>query len=319
RLRGEVASREADALNHAYRAKLLTVIQDITVAYYDYAYLREATRITDEIVDLLERLEEPVQEKVRGGGDQAPLLRLQVEIGKAQDELQTFQKLKPAQSAGLNGLLGRRGPGLLPFPPLDAPDAATPDRARMENELLADNPELKSLHSRIEKAAESIKLSRLSPIPDPTIGAGFFGTGEAVNPSTPGSGDNPWSVGVSFTIPLWFGKYKAENREAAQRYAEATKTLTDRENLLLADLEAVLQKLSEVDRRLDLYGNTLLPRARQAYEVTESSYQADRSSILDLIDSERSLLEIERTYWRAAAHHYQAIIRLKTLTGTRSQ
>ncbi|MCB1088228.1 MAG: TolC family protein, partial [Verrucomicrobiae bacterium] len=78
---------------------------------------------------------------------------------------------------------------------------------------------------------------------------------------------------------------------------------------------SALQKLSEIDQRLDLYSDTLLPKAKQAVEVTESSYRADRASLLDVIDSERTQLEIERTYWRAVADHHQSMVRLQTLTG----
>lgn len=320
RLRGEVASREADALHHTYEAALLKLVREIGLAYYDYAYLGKATGITGEIVDLLSQLEGSVEEKVRGGNDLAPLLRLQVEIARAQDMLQGMQKLRTTQNARLNGLLGRRPAGaVLAFPPIAEPDPANRDQERLAEEVLAENPELRSLRSRIDKAAEAVKLSKLSPIPDPTLGAGVFETGEALNPSTPGSGDDPWSVQVSFTIPFWFGKYKAEKREAEQRYEAARKTLTDRENMLLAEMEGVVQELAEVKRRLELYGDTLLPKARQAFEVTQSSYEADRSTILDLIDSERTLLEIERTYWRAVADHYQGAIRLQTLTGKRPQ
>ena len=172
---------------------------------------------------------------------------------------------------------------------------------------------------RIEKAAGAIELSKRSPIPDPTIGAGVFGTGDALNPPTPGSGDNPWAIQISFSIRLCTGKYKAGKREAQAAHEAARQSLGDRENELMAELESAIQKLSEVDERLALYQETLLPKARQALEVTESSYKGDRATVLDLIDSERTLLEIERTYRRAVADHYKALFRLQTLTGQRAQ
>ena len=319
RLRGEVASREAEAIHQTYEAKLLELVKETSLAYYDYAYLGKATEITDEIVELLLQLESSVEEKVRGGNDLAPLLRLQVEIGKSQDMLQGLEKQSEAQKARLNGLLGRRAAAHLPFPSLPKPSPQARDSEKLTTEVLSENPELHSLQSRIDKAVDALKLSKLSPIPDPTVGAGVFDTGGALDPSTPGSGENPWGVQVSFSIPFWFGKYKAEKREAEKRYDAAKQALSDRENMLLAELEAELQQLSEVKRRLELYGETLLPKARQAFEVTESSYKADRSTILDLIDSERTLLEIERNFWRAVADHYQATIRLQTLTGKRPQ
>ena len=314
RLRGAVASKEAEAIEHAFEAEVLRLARDIGLTYYDYAYLGEATRITRDVLGLLQRLEEPVREKVRAGGDQAPLLRLEVEIAKTRDILQGLEKQRASQSAELDALLGRRDGALLSWPKAPAPHQMVQSRAVLIRQLLAENPDLKVLKSRIDKAAEAVALAKKSPIPDPTIGVGVFDTGEAFNPTT-GSGDDPWAIQISFSIPLDMRKYRAERREAEANYRAAKRTLTDRENELHAVLERALRDLDEVEERIALYNETLLPKARQALEVTESSYSADRSTILDLIDSERTLLEIERTYQRAIADHYKAHVRLQTLTG----
>ena len=315
RLRGAVASKEAEAIEHAYEAQVLMLARDIGVAYYDYAYLGEATRITSEVLELLTRLEETVREKVRGGGDLAPLLRLEVELAKTRDALQGLEKQRASQSADLHALLGLRGADLADWPGLAGLKHGRQKRSGLVQQLLAENPELKALQSRIEKAAEAVALAKKSPLPDPTIGAGVFDTGAALNPATTGSGDDPWAIQISFSIPLGMKKYKAQRREAEANYEAAKQILTDRENGLLAQLERTLRDLNEVEDRIALYDETLLPKARQAVEVTESSYKADRSSILDLIDSERTLLEIERTYQRAVADHHKGHVLLQTLTG----
>lgn len=294
---------------------MLKLARDIGLTFYDYAYLGEETRITSEVLELLERLEEPVRTKVRAGGDQAQLLRLEVEIARTRDALQGLEKQRASQSAELNALLGRRDRDRLPWPSLPPLDLDARDRSTQLQQLLDENPELKALQSRIEKAEEAVALAKKSPIPDPTIGAGIFDTGDALNPATTGSGDDPWAIQIGFSIPLGQKKYRAERREAEANYEAAKQSLTDRENTLLAQLERTLQDLAEVEERVELYDETLLPKARQALEVTESSYRADRSSILDLIDSERTLLEIERTYQRAVADHYKGHVRLQTLTG----
>ena len=97
----------------------------------------------------------------------------------------------------------------------------------------------------------------------------------------------------------------------------AQHTLRDRENDLRSELDTSLQELATIKKRLDLYGGILLPKAQQAMEVTETSYQGNKSSILDLIDAERTLLEIERNYWKAVSDHYKVQVRLQTLTGNR--
>lgn len=315
RLRGAVASKEAEAIEHAYEAEVLMLARDIGLAYYDYAYLGESTRITREVLELLEELEDTVREKVRGGGDLAPLLRLEVELARTRDTLQGLEKQRASLSADLNALLGRRDAGLEPWPAAPPIQRGGTKRSVLVQQLLAENPELKALESRIGKAAEAVALAKKSPIPDPTIGVGVFDTRDALNPSMSGSGDDPWAFQISFSVPLGMKKYKAERREAEANYEAAKQALTDRENQMLAQLERSLWDLAEVEERIALYDETLLPKARQAVEVTASSYTADRATILDFIDSERTLLEIERTFQRAVADHYKSHVRLQTLTG----
>ncbi|NOX99713.1 MAG: TolC family protein [Verrucomicrobia bacterium] len=319
RLSGEIASKEAQAIYHLYENSLLYLHRDISVVYYDYAYLSEATKITKEIIALLERLEPSVQEKVRVGGDLAPLLRLQVEIGRNHDVLQALGKERVRQSAKFDALLDRKGPSLLPWPKLVDSKGEGANRTKFVEALFADNPELKAIETRIDKAKRAVKLSTLSPIPDPTIGANYFDTGSALNPGTPGSGDDPWGIQISFKLPLWFGKYKAEKKQAQANQRMVEKLLENRQNTLVAELERALEDMREAEDRIALYNKTLLPAARQAVEVSEESYKADRATILDVIDSERTLLELEKTYWRAVANRYSSRIRLETLVGRRTE
>lgn len=312
RLRGEIASQEAQAIYHLYENSLLHLHRDISLAYYDYAFLGKSTEITEKIIALLERLEPSVKEKVRVGNDLASLLRLQVEIGKNADALQALKKERQRQSVALLALLGQRGDKTLPWAKLVESKVSTESRAKWEETLLQDNPELKAIEKQIVKSDQAVKLSKLSPIPDPTIGVNYR---PAMNPGMSASDENPWGVQISFSIPLWFGKYKAETNQALANRRAVAERLTDRQNTLLVELEAALEDLREAGDRIALYTKTLLPAARQAVEVSEESYKADRSTILDVIDSERTLLELENTYWRAVANRHSSLVRLNTLAG----
>ena len=82
-----------------------------------------------------------------------------------------------------------------------------------------------------------------------------------------------------------------------------------------AELSASLAELKDANRRLKLYGEELLGLAEQAVENSRTSYEGGRTSILEVIDSERSRLDLQLLYWRAAADaHIQTVI-IETLTG----
>ena len=71
--------------------------------------------------------------------------------------------------------------------------------------------------------------------------------------------------------------------------------------------------LKDANRRIKLYGEELLGLAEQAVENTRNSYENGRTGILEVIDSERSLLDLQMLYWRAASDAWQQRIVIQTL------
>ena len=65
----------------------------------------------------------------------------------------------------------------------------------------------------------------------------------------------------------------------------------------------------------NLYKNDLLPKARQALEISQSSYENSTIGILEVIDSERTLIELEMIYWRASSDAWKHWIYIQTLMG----
>ena len=94
-----------------------------------------------------------------------------------------------------------------------------------------------------------------------------------------------------------------------------THALSDRRATLRAELEHAAFLLDDAARQVALYRDTLLPRAREGLEVTRTAYRSGSASVLDLIDSERALLEFETGYWRACRDHHQSLARLEALVG----
>lgn len=314
RERGNVASAEAEALLFAYQSRQLTLTRAVSNAFYDYGFLGKAIGLTGENLRLLSELEPIVEERVRGGGDLNPLLRLKVEIGKVEDRLRTLEENRHAQSARLAALLAVPSETIFPWPqwPTPVPEAA-PDGTLLIEALKAQNPELAMLERKVASAAARQEIARLEGLPDFTLGLNYIHLGEPLNPSVPDAGKDPWGVTLSVNLPIWRGRIDAQRSEAlaSQRAAEAS--LANRENQLKADLGATLSQLRDAERRLDLYGGELLDLARQALEISRTSYESGKTGILEVIDSERSLLDLETQFWRAAADTWQARITLQTL------
>ena len=86
-------------------------------------------------------------------------------------------------------------------------------------------------------------------------------------------------------------------------------------NALYAQLQMAIYQLQDAQRKISLYGDTLLPKANESLKVTESAFRAGSGSFTDLIDAQRVLLEFALAKERALAHYAQGQARIEVLVG----
>ena len=306
-LREGIADQSAKTAFYRFEATQRQVIREVGLGYFDYAFLGEATRVTKQNLNLLKQLAPTVDEKVRGGGDLGASLRLEVELTKAEDQLQALEEQRNALSSRLASLLGRT-PNLeaaIPFPVLGARVPQIGSTDSLESGVKG-HPLVEAAASGVITAKLAESLSRKSPLPDINIGANVIDIG--------GGGDTAVGVIVGVSIPLQFNKYRAEREEKAALTSAARADVESIRQKLLADLHRAIQSWREADKRLDLYRGKLLPAAEQALEVTTESYRNDKASVTDLIDSERTLLDLRLMYQRALSSAHKAALEIRTLT-----
>ena len=77
----------------------------------------------------------------------------------------------------------------------------------------------------------------------------------------------------------------------------------------------VSYRFRDAARKISLFRDTLIPKAKQALKVMQKSYQAGKTEFLSLIDAERLLLEFELSYERAVANRMQRLAEIEMLVG----
>ncbi len=313
--REQVALLKAEAFSYGYKAKELKLVNDISQAFYNYAFLGESVTLSQEKLTLLEGLKPIVFENVKVGGDSNSLLRLEVEIGKMRDQIEALNQNRISQSAQIKALMGSTVSGNLPWPKWSILPKHELDLESLISMMDENNPSLEMLRRSISSMEAREVLAKLQSYPDVMLGARYIETGEALKSHTLGSGDDPWAVTFSFNIPLWGSKNKAIREEALQLRESTEKQLENKRNQIIVSLTNSLSQLKDTQRRIDLYKNDLLPKARQALEISQSSYENSTIGILEVIDSERTLIELEMIYWRASSDAWKHWIYIQTLMG----
>jgi outer membrane protein TolC len=274
----KAAGQRFQKARYDLRAKVLS-------AWYDYGLTSELIRLEQENNQLLQTTVTITDARNRAGAaGQHDLLKARNEVDLSKNDIANMQSQLPAQRAALNALLNRESSAALPLPStLPATEALKQADDQILELAARQNPQLISLAQEIRGKQEGLKLARLQYLPDVSLSAGTDLAGISQN-----------LMGM-ITVPL----LRHEAIDAAVRQAEANLRAADAmrrqsANDLKAQIIMDLTTLRDADRQLELFDKTILPRTRQIVTVTRSAYEAGRASMLDLLDSQRSLISIQR-------------------------
>lgn len=314
--REDAAAMAARAAWRRFEAARLEVTERVVETLHELAYLDAAIRITGENLELLSSFEEVVRARYRVGvGSHPELVRVQVELGQLEDRLAQLRAMRPTYVADLNAALNRATDA--PVPTL----AELPGRvASVDGPMLAEiarrsNPVLLALDERIEEQRIRSEVARKDGLPDFTVGLDYIVTNEAIDNSIAESGDDPILLSFGITVPLWRDKYDAGVREALARRLAVSSERADEANRIVASIQRAWFEHTDADRRVRLFETTLIPKAEESLRASLAGFRAGETSFLDLLDTERTLLEFAVSSERARADRGQALARLNRLVG----
>lgn len=299
-----------------FEAERLAVTEQVVRTLHELAYLDAVVRITQENLELLQSFEEVVRNRYRVGlGSHPELARVQVELGQLEDRLTQLETMRPAYASELNAALNR--PTETPVPTL----AELPGRVSLMQgpELAAlarrANPNLLALDEQLEEKRVGTEVARLGGMPSLSVGLDYIVTGDAMNSSIPESGDDPIMLSFGVTLPLSREKYDAAVRESIAERLEVSHTRAAEANRISAAIQRIWFEHTDADRRVRLYEQTLIPKAEESLRASLAGFRAGDTNFLDLLDTERTLLEFAIASERARADRGQALAMLNRLVG----
>ena len=313
RLKGDAASEAAAAAGQVYEMAKLSLFYRVKAAYYEYWYLAQAIAVTKEHIRLVTNLEGVARTRFKAGSaPHSAVIQAQVELGKLDDRLRSMDALRAPSVAKLNAALNR--PTQLPLPwPRSLPESGSSFTDDQAMQWLAESsPDLRRLDHLVEKEDVGIKLARKNYYPDFTLGLDYVDTDDALNPDMADSGKDPVMAIVSVNLPIWYGRYRAATREARFRKAAAEEERDDIEKRLGADLELALYHFRDAERKIDLYRDTLVPKAVQSLQVTQQGFESGQAGFIALIDAQRLLLEFQLAHQQALADRGKRLAEVET-------
>jgi len=325
-LQGDIALEAANAEKERYEAKKLKLFFEVKDAYYEYYYLARIIAVTEEHMQLVGYLENVARTKYSAGGvSYGDVIKAQVELGELEDRLRTLSDLSDPMVARLNAALNKPFNELIPWPKSIPEEEVVFSNEQLLTWLKEKNPELKAIDFEAAKEKATIDLTKKEYFPNITLGVEYINTNPALKPPpdpetgevprVKDDGKDPVIAMFSINLPIWYGKYRAGEKEARMRYLAALKQRGERENSLIADLKMELYNFRDAERKIGLYRDALIPKAQQSFNVIQQAFAAGKTDFLDVIDAERTLLEFQLSFERAHTNRAQRLAKLEMLIG----
>jgi cobalt-zinc-cadmium efflux system outer membrane protein len=309
---GKLDAAAKQALNNAraagrrFRKAQFELRAKVLNAYYDYALTAELIRLEENNQDLLKTTELVTESRNRAGSAaQQDILRAANELDLSGNDIANMRSQLAAQRATINALLSRAPDAALAIP-TQLPDAQLLQISNEEllNRAAMQNPELQALADEIKGRQNGLELARLQYIPDfnASAGADLLGVSQSI-------------LGQA-TVPIF--RYEAINAAIEQSLANLKAAQAMRRqsaNDLAAQVVMDITTLRDAERQLDLLSHTILPRAQRGVALGRTAYESAQATLLDLTESQRSLITLQRLIANLQIVHAMRLADLEAITG----
>jgi outer membrane protein TolC len=297
-------AREADS---EAREKKFDVRKRVITAYYNLF-------VINRIIALLQGQRESLREVARsaesrhttGAVPQQDEMKAHVEETKLEADLLSAQEEKEAAEATLNALMGQNPNAQIELPSQELPIP----QLKLKRSEIRNLPHSKSTHiamasAVLDEASSREALAKWNYVPD------FALTYKKAYSGAPG--DN-YSVGIEMSVPLWFFMKQSSEVSTASAQTVATERNLEKAHLDHAsEVRSLTAKLDSNEQLLQIYKTALIPQAASTMSSSRTAYQAGRTSILELLDSERSLYAVRIAYYRTLSQYVETLTELEKM------
>jgi len=319
KLQGDIQALRAESEFQNLKSAVNNLSYRLKDIYYDYYYLVRTIDIIKQNIDLVQHWDAVVQNKYKtavvGYGD---LIKTQIELIKMQDDLQTLQDRQYPLLETFRTLLNIDNLQSIHVPKTLKCDSLILTQSEVETLILEYNPHLNRMKLQRDIGDLSIHRAKLNYYPDLGFGVDYIATGEKYTSSggpVIDSGKDPLVFMLSLSVPLWWGKQKAEVNVARNLKRNAEEQINDIENIFKAELSNILFEMDDARRKVTLYREQLIPKSIESLRVSEKEYISGKSDFLTMIDAQRMYLQLFLEHERSIVRYQKALAKLEKLIG----
>jgi len=301
--RGRQAGRAVARARAEAQGMMLELEAAVRQAHLEAWAADERVRILEESAATAETYAEQIG-RMAEAGETSPLEARRAQV-EALQEGQALERARRTQAAARNRLSHWTGIELDGQALAAPPEAAAPETLAVP----ASNPELQALQADLEAAGHGLTLAALGWLPDLAVGYSRKRVPAEPDPDF-------WGLEAGVTLPLWFwlgGRGEIQTAKAQKKAAAAT--LEAQRLEVLTEWENQRQNFLSNRRQVQSYRESILPLAREAYDLAVRSYDLGEIDYLEVLHAERSLLETRLEYLDSVVETQSGRIALDRLAG----
>jgi outer membrane protein, heavy metal efflux system len=308
-LRRDIAAADAQQAQARTAAAWTELALRVKAAYARYWLDAGNERLTREILDLMQRVEQIAQSRYAGGlVTQQDAIRAQLEQTSMRSDLLMIESDKRQQQVLLNALLAREPAARLAEPLLlrPLPPAGGLEPGALAQRLRSSNPQLLAEQARLTAAEKARDLTRRNRYPDVTVG---------IAPSQMGSRITTWGLMVEMNIPLQQTTRRSQEAEAQAMVDAARARADSTSNQLIGDLGQSLAALNAARDTEALVTTRSLPQSELGLRSAIAAYENGKLDFTALLEAQRQIRKVRQDRLKAQAEAQMRLAEIERILG----
>ena len=308
KLRGQIASKEADAVFQGYQAVQLGVISRLRQAYYRLQYTYAASDLLNRNRELLSKLVSVTEARYSvGKAAQQDVFKAQTQVSILETRLVKLEQERISSEAEINSILNRR-PGTPVGRPEDfKPKEQMPTLEELYAATAQNSPMLGRDQKMIQRSELAVNSARKEYYPDMTLTGGYFNQG-SMSPM--------YQFQASFKVPIYYWrKQRAGVNEQVSMLSQARRNYEATDQSLHFRIKDDYTMAQASLKLMKLYLQTVVPQSNAALESSLSTYETGSVDFLSVLTNFTNVLDYEMNYYDEALNYALALSRLEEMTG----
>ncbi|MBT3200881.1 MAG: TolC family protein [Phycisphaerales bacterium] len=300
----KLAQADSRLAGWRYEAKRLSVLTDTTQRFIAVLAIQKKLELADEDLKLASAGFDAVTKQVTAG--KASLVaktKASVEVATGKIRAARIRRALTIARHELASAWGATRPQFTRLlGDLREISAIPPSKKLVAH--LDQNPELAIWAAELQQRQAALDLARAGAIPDVTAGVGYRHTRETDD------NDHAIVAGVSIPLPL-FDRNQGAIRKAGYSLLGAKTQRRGAEVKLHTEFEKAYQTLASAHAEAVTLRDEVLPAARSSHEASGKSFAQGKAGYMDVLDAQRTLVEVREQYIEALEAYHSAVTRVE--------